>query len=179
MTQTVKVMKMTKIMKIMEVTTMMTNARESKMKKCYGETVRKLSILQKVGQFVLMYFVMTLLCTQIDGFKIDEESYKNLDVNRINYGVIFHHMGMTKPVTAIWRHTFKVPMPSHRLEEDLKISEEMDLTETFNKQTPCSRYKGGPGVAGYVAFCKRILRQIEFLIEIGTKGQKRLHDLLK
>ena len=102
-------------------------------------------------------------------------------INRINYGVVFHYVGETRPTTSIWHHTLRIQMPTYGLESELLKTNTNDLTDRTSQWSPCLRQLDGEQGRKIIAhpLCRRFLKTVRFLIQISKDGYKRLYQLVE
>src|SRR3989442_815250 len=69
-----------------------------------------------VWNLLLFIIIVLIMCGKVSIVNTlqDEDQM----VNRLNYGVIFSYVGITKPTTTLLRHTFKVCLPMKKDSED-------------------------------------------------------------
>ena len=100
-------------------------------------------------------------------------------INRLNFGVMFKHMGRLSVVTDIWEHTYAVKLPSNEnlgMDPRIPRAHLNNITRTI-LMNYCPTNDGG--FAAHRLGCNLWSGNVKFLDKIYTDGHERLGELLQ
>jgi hypothetical protein len=123
---------------------------------------------------LVLVLILSIIAPARADRSADVSRYRSID--RINYGVIFNHVGSVQPTTGIWRHVFRVPLPHHAFGQVFTVSDRVELNGTWIRRSHCLREIDSDS-SQHTNLCRKYLKHLRFLIQVG-QGRRVLMVLL-